>query len=257
MTTAPTDLGTHAWVEHTGGQLTSAERRSLLRPLARMHATNAAGRLAMLLRVNSGRRHASVSAVGRRAAPDSVLTRVAEDVARRRLSPALLNHSYRTYAFGAALGELENLDVDREVLFAAALLHDVGLPTPDPRVDFTRASARAAAEVAEQVGLSTAATDTMRTAITLHHSPGVTLAHGPVAYLLSAGAGADVVGLRTWELPPDLLAEVVATYPRVGFKREFSAAFRTEAARVPDGRARFLRRYGAFDLAIRTAPFRG
>ena len=257
MTTAPTDLGTKAWVERTGGQLTTAERRSLLRPLARTHATNAAGRLSMLLRVNSGRRHSSVSAVGRRPAPDSVLTRAAEDVARRRLSPVLLNHSYRTYAFGAALGELENLDVDREVLFAAALLHDVGLPTPVPQVDFTRDSARAARDVAEQVGLSTAATDTLQTAITLHHSPGVTLTHGPVAYLLSAGAGLDVVGLGSWRLPPDLLAEVVESYPRTGFKREFSAAFRTEAARVPAGRARFLRRYGAFDLAIKAAPFHG
>jgi len=26
---------------------------------------------------------------------------------------------------------------------------------------------------------------------------------------------------------------------------------------VPRGRAAFLRRYGAFDLAIKTAPFRG
>ena len=257
MTPVSTDLGTHPWVERTGGRLSAAERRSLLRPLARTHVANAAGRVSMLLRVSSGRRRAADSAVGRRPAPRSVLTRAAEDVARRRLSAALLNHSYRTYAFGAALGELENLDVDREVLFAAALLHDVGLPTPEPRVDFTLASARAATEVAEQVGLSTAATDTLRTAITLHHSPGVTLAHGAVAYLLSAGAGADVVGLRTWELPPDLLAQVVAAHPRVGFKREFSAAFRTEATRVPDGRARFLRRYGAFDLAIRTAPFRG
>ena len=157
------------------------------------------------------------------------MTRAAEDVARRRLSPALLGHSYRTYAFGVALGELEELDVDREVLFAAALLHDVGLPTPTPQVDFTLASARAARDVAEQVGLSTAATDTLRTAITLHHSPGVTLAHGPVAYLLSAGAGLDVVGVRSWQLPPDLLAAVVAAHPRAGFKREFSAAFRTEA----------------------------
>ena len=41
MTPAPTDLGTHAWVERTGGRLTAAERRSLLRPLARTHATNA------------------------------------------------------------------------------------------------------------------------------------------------------------------------------------------------------------------------
>jgi len=254
MNVTPTDLGTHIWVERTDGLLTSAERRSLLRPLAMTHATNAAGRLSMLLRVNSGRR---APASGHRPPPDSVLTRAAEALARRRLSPALLNHSYRTYAFGAALGELEHLDVDREVLFAAALLHDVGLPTPVPKVDFTRASARVAREVAEEVGLSTAATDILRTAITLHHSPGVTLAHGPVAYLLSAGAGLDVVGLRSWQLPPDLLDAVVAAHPRLGFKREFSAAFRTEAARVPDGRARFLRRYGAFDLAIKTAPFHG
>jgi hypothetical protein len=97
----------------------------------------------------------------------------------------------------------------------------------------------------------------MRTAITLHPSPGVTRAEGPEAYLLSAGAGLDVAGLRSWQLPPDILAAVIAEYPRLGFKREFAAAFRTEAARVPRGRVAFLRRYGAFDLAIKAAPFRG
>jgi len=255
MTPAPTDLGTHAWVERTGGSLTPAERRSLLGPLARAHLTNAAGRLSMLLRVSSGRR--APAAGSRRPLPDSVLTRAAEDVARRRLSPALLNHSFRTYAFGAALGELEHLDVDRELLLAAALLHDVGLPTSVEAVDFTRTSAQAAGDVAEQVGLSTVATDVLRTAITLHHSPGVTLAHGEVAYLLSAGAGLDVVGLRSWQLPPDVLADVLAARPRAGFKQEFAASFRTEATRVPRGRAAFLRRYGAFDLAVKTAPFRG
>jgi HD domain len=255
MTSKPTDLGTHTWVERSGGLLTAAERRSLLRPLAQAHATNAIGRLSMLLRVNSGRR--APGTFGQRPRPDSVLTRAAESLARARLSPALLNHSYRTYAFGAALGERENVDVDRELLFAAALLHDVGLTTPVPQVDFTRASARVARDVAEEVGLSTAATDILRTAITLHHSPGVTLAHGPVAYLLSAGAGLDVVGQRSWKLPPGMLAEVTATHPRLGFKREFATAFRAEAARVPRGRAAFLRRYGAFDLAIKAAPFRG
>jgi hypothetical protein len=253
--TQTTDLGTHTWVERSGGLLTAAERRSLLRPLASTHVTNAVGRLSMLVRVNSGRRAAVT--VGQRPAPDSVLTRAAEVLARRQLSPALLNHSYRTYAFGAALGELENVDVDGELLFAAALLHDIGLPTPVPQVDFTRASARVARDVAEDVGLSTAATNILRTAITLHHSPGVTLAHGPVAYLLSAGAGLDVAGLRSWQIPPDLLATVTAAHPRLGFKREFTAAFRTEAARVPRGRAAFLRRWGAFDLAIKAAPFRG
>ena len=138
--------------------------------------------------------------------PSSALTRAAEVQAHRRLSPALLNHSYRTFAFGAALGALENLMFDRELLFAAALLHDVGLPTAVRQVDFTLGSARVARDVAEDVGLSSAATETIRSAITLHYSPNVTLAAGPVAYLLSAG-----------------------------FKREFSAAFRREAARVPHG----------------------
>ena len=255
MTRAPEDLGTHAWVQRTGGQLTAAEQRSLLRPLATAHATNTAGRLSMLVRLNSGRR--TLVSDAQRPLPDSALTRAAEVLARHKLSPALLNHSYRTYAFGAALGALENLDVDRELLFAAALLHDVGLPTPVPHVDFTRASARVARDVAEEVGLSSAATDILRSAITLHHSPGVTVAHGLVAYLLSAGTGLDVVGARSWQLRPDVLASVLATHPRLGFKRELAAAYRTEAARVPRGRVAFLRRYGAFDLAIKAAPFRG
>jgi hypothetical protein len=251
-TTAP--LGTFDWVAATGGQLTAAERRRLLRPIAATHAANAVGRVAMLAHLNSGRR-ADIDVAGLRP-PTSTLASAAEQEARSRLSPALLNHSYRTYAFGAALGALADIDVDRELLFAAAMLHDIGLTGPVDRVDFTLASARIARDVAETVGLSTAATETMRTAITLHYSPGVSLANGAVAYLLSAGAGVDVAGLRSWKLPPRVLAEVVAQRPRLAFKREFSAAFRAEAAAVPRGRARLLRRYGAFDLAIKLAPFR-
>jgi hypothetical protein len=248
-------LGTHAWVQLAGGQLSAAERRSLVRPLMAAHATNAVGRLSMLVRLNSGRRTRTLQAP--LVAPITALTRAAEDQAQRRLSATLLNHSYRTYAFGAALGALQNLTVDHEVLFAAALLHDTELPTAVQNVDFTLRSARIARDVAEEVGLSSAATQTMRTAITLHHSPDVTLADGPVAYLLSAGAALDVVGLRSWQLPPDLIAAVVRQHPRLGFKREFSADLRTEASRVPRGRATFLRRYGAFDVAIKLAPFRG
>jgi hypothetical protein len=255
MKAAVADLGTLSWIDRTGGQLSGAERRSLLGPLARTHAANAAGRLSMLARLNSGRR--AQVAPSLLVPPSSALTRAAAEQAQRRLSPALLNHSYRTYAFGAALGALEGLTVDAELLFAAALLHDTGLPTSEKNVDFTRASARIARDVADEVGLSSAATDTMRTAITLHVSPRVTLAHGPVAYLLAAGAGVDVVGLRSWQLPPDLLAAVMDQHPRLGFKGEFTSRFRTEAARVPRGRVQLLRRYGAFDLAIKLAPFRG
>jgi hypothetical protein len=61
------------------------------------------------------------------------------------------------------------------------MLHDTVLVDPVGTADFSLASARLAGEVADHVGLSSAATETMQTAITMHHSPGVALAAGPVA----------------------------------------------------------------------------
>ena len=253
MTRSTAGIGTHTWTVRTGGQLTRAEARSLLPRLVKVHANNAVGRLAMFAHVNSGRRVRLAPEVLK--APSSVLTRAAEERAQKLLPPVLLGHAYRTYAFGMAVGAVEGVEVDTELLFAAAMLHDVGLAGPRARVDFTLTSARVARDVAEEVGLSTAATEAMRTAITMHHTPGVTAEDGPVAYLLSAGAGVDVAGLKSWKLPPEVLTTAVRETPRLGFKREFTDLWRAEAKAVPAGRARLLRRYGAFDLAIKLAPF--
>ena len=249
----PLAVGTATWVRHTSGRLTRAERRAMLAPLARTHASNAVGRLRLAVGLHPGR-HAYLPRA-RLAPPTTVLTRAAERRAREILPVALLNHSYRTYLFGRALGELEGTDVDSELLFAGALLHDTGHVNPTGDADFTLASSRLARDVAEQVGLSTAATDTMLTAITMHHSPSVTLDAGPEAYLLAAGAGLDVAGVRSWELPAATRVEAVRAHPRAGFKHVFTEAFRQEAARVPEGRAQLLMRYGAFATAIRFAPF--
>jgi len=252
MNTATT-TGTVDWSMRTGGRLAAAERRRLVADLARVHLGNAVGRLSLLAHLNSGRN--AYVPPAHLVPPDSPLTRAATDAATRVLPPTLLNHSYRTYRFGRALGTLDNIDVDAELLFAAALLHDTGLTVASGSEDFTLTSARVARDVAEQVGLSTTATETLQTAITMHHSPRVTPAAGPVAYLLAAGAGADVAGLRSWALPPAMLADAVRDHPRAGFKAFFRQAWANEAARVPGGRARLLRRYGAFTAAIALAPF--
>lgn len=246
-------VGSADWVHRTSGRLTTAERRALLRPLARTHLQNVAGRVRLALGVHPGR-HAYLP-VNRLVPPSTGLTRAAESCARRILPAALLNHSYRTYVFGRALGELDHTDVDTELLYAGALLHDTGLVNPTGEADFTLASSRLARVVAEDVGLSTAATDTLLTAITMHHTPGVTPAAGPVAYLLAAGAAVDVAGLRAWDLPSATIAQAVREHPRTGFKKTFTEAFRQEAARVPEGRAHLLLHYGALAAAIRFAPF--
>ncbi len=250
---AATTVGTIDWVTRTGGRLEPAERRRMVADLARVHVGNAIGRLRLALHLAPGRQ--AFVDPERLVPPDSPLTHAALETATAAMPSTLLNHSHRTYVFSRALGDLEGVEVDAELLFAAAMLHDVGLVLATGREDFTLTSARVATGVAERVGLSTAATTTLQTAITMHHSPRVTLAAGPVAYLLSAGAGVDVVGLRCWDLPRNTVVGAVAAHPREGFKRYFARAWAQEAARAPEGRAGLLRRYGAFTAAIAVAPF--
>lgn len=250
-----TRLGTQRWVARTGGHLTPSERRTLVRSLAAIHAINAVGRTTMLLRVNAGRR-ALVPPSSLRP-PTSALTVAAQDAASRLLSPSMLHHAHRTFLFGAALAHLEHVDVDSELLFAAAMLHDIGLQRPVPGVDHTRSGTTVALDVAEKVGLSTAATTVLRDAIALHLNPRVTSNdHGSVACLLSAGAALDAVGLHSWKVPAALLEQVAAEFPRLAFRRELSAAVAAEAANLPTGRVHVLNRLGALRVAIRLAPFR-
>jgi hypothetical protein len=64
-----------------------------------------------------------------------------------------------------------------------------------------------------------------------------------------------VFGLRIWQLPGAIRTSVIARYPRRGFRGEFAGLWRTEARRVPQGRAWFLHRYALSDVTIRIAPF--
>jgi hypothetical protein len=91
----------------------------------------------------------------------------------------------------------------------------------------------------------------------MHHTPGVGIESGAEAFLLSAGAGVDVFGLRSNEVPDAVRASVIRQYPRLGFKREFARLIRAEAKQVPRGRAWYLKRFAVSDLTIRLAPFRG
>ena len=213
-------VGSIGWTEHTGGVLTLRERVSLARPLIRDELRITTGLLAMALRRDSGRQNdvdpASLTP------PDSTLARDAQAAAQDLLSPALLNHSRRAYAWGAALASLHRITFDRELLYIAAMFHDTGLPSPVPHVDFTVRSAELARAFTDSHGVPVDGRELVANAIAMHHTPGVRLELGAEAFLLSAGAGVDVFGLRSDEVPDALRKSVVRDFPRLGFKREFS-----------------------------------
>ena len=248
-------IGSIGWTERTGGVLTARECLTLARPLLRGELGILAGRLAMALRMHSGRR-SSIDPASL-VPPDSALARDAEVAAQDLLTPALLNHSSRAYTWGAAIAALHGITFDRELLYLAAMLHDTGIPSPVPDVDFTVRSAAVAREFTDSHDVPADKRELVANAIAMHHTPGVGLESGAEAYLLSAGASVDVFGLRSNEIPDAVRQSVIQEYPRLGFKREFAGLLRAEAKQVPRGRAWYLHRFAMSDLSVRLAPFRG
>ena len=246
-------LGSIGWTERTGGVLTARECVMLAGPLLREELGILVGRLAMALRLHSGRR-ATIDPA-RLTPPDSSLARDARQAAEDLLSPMLRNHSHRAYAWAAAIAARRGISFDPELLYLAAMLHDAGLPSPVPHVDFTVRSAAVAREFADRHGVPAGSRELVANAIAMHHTPGVGLESGPEAYLMSAGAAVDVFGLGAGEIPDAVRRSVVAQFPRLGFKREFAAVWRAEARQVPRGRAWYLHRFAVTDLSIRMAPF--
>src|SRR6202049_2068142 len=67
------------------------------------------------------------STVGGIEIPDSKLAREITEVVRDTVTPLLFHHSSRVYYFGALAGKHRGLKFDPELLYAGAMLHDMGL----------------------------------------------------------------------------------------------------------------------------------
>ena len=173
----PTDpIGSIGWTERTGGVLTARECLTLARPLLRGELSILAGRLAMVLRMHSGRRSSIDPA--RLVPPDSPLARDAEVAAQDLLTPALRNHSSRAYTWGAAIAALHGITFDRELMYLAAMFHDTGIPSPVPDVDFTVRSAALAREFTDSHHVPADIRELVANAIAMHYTPA--LASNPV-----------------------------------------------------------------------------
>ena len=59
--------------------------------------------------------------------PDSKISREAAELVRQHETEMLYHHSVRVFVFGAMKGIRQNLKFDSELLYVAALFHDLGL----------------------------------------------------------------------------------------------------------------------------------
>jgi hypothetical protein len=186
--------------------------------------------------------------------PDTVACRAAEKVCRRASSEALVNHCFRSFAWGVLLGASRQITADAELLYVAALLHDLGLTSGYDRGGcFESDGADAAREILAAVGWEEVRRETVAEAIYLHmHEVGE--GDSPEAQLLALGTSADVSGRRILELEEALRRALLEAFPRDGFKREFVALFREQARRKPDCVVAEYLRWGLEERIV-AAPF--
>ena len=160
--------------------------------------------------------------------PDSKLAREATDLVRDTESPLLFNHSTRVYYFGSLAGKRAGLSFDPELLYIAAMFHDMGL-TPQYRSKSDRFEvdgANCARALLRQHNISQREIDTVWTAIALHTTPGIPQYMHPVVALLTNGVEMDVLGIAYSEFSDADREAIVAAYPRTEhFKEDIIEAF--------------------------------
>jgi HD domain len=190
-----------------------------------------------------------------RPVPDSALARQARKLITDVAAPPLVNHSVRVYAWAVELARHDRLAFDPDILYVSAMLHDIGLvPAYDLGGCYEVDGAIAAQRLVSEAGEPEARVRVIYDAIALHNL--ATLPPDPASevLLLSDAAGTDVTGHRFGDVRPTIISGLLAAYPRVGFKREFTALVVDQASRKPTCPAAEMVATGMLE-EIAQAPF--
>lgn len=142
-------------------------------------------------------------------------------------SPLIYHHSRRVFFFAQLHAQKLGLSPDPELLYLAAMFHDTGLNRPfsDLEQRFEVDGANHGRAFLLEHGFSSAAADTVWTAIALHTTPGIPEHMGPEIAATNLGVLTDVIGLGLDRLDADQLDHILAVHPRGDFKNEFLSAY--------------------------------
>ena len=163
-------------------------------------------------------------------------------VVRSSESPSVANHSVRSFFFAQLLaaheGCLNDAAYDRDLLFAATVMHDLGAGDLAHGANrFEVEGADLAASVLREHSVPDRDVDRVWEAIALHTSPGIADRRGLLAYLTREGVGIDF-GRRTevvmrWE------KEIHAAYPRLAMARSLIDEIVKRAAKTKAAAPRY------------------
>ncbi|MDG4840075.1 HD domain-containing protein [Micromonospora sp. WMMD967] len=158
--------------------------------------------------------------------PETAAVAAATGLVQETTSPLIYHHSRRVFLFGLVHARRLGVEPDPELLYVAALFHDVGLLTPFSDVEqrFEVDGADHARAFLLNRGFPASAAETVWTAIALHTTPGIPDRMGPEIATTYLGVLTDVLGLGLDGFERDQLDEILTVHPRGDFKNEFLQA---------------------------------
>jgi hypothetical protein len=187
--------------------------------------------------------------------PTTRICAEAYDMCARVAANFLLNHSIRVFAWGCLLAPRDGVPFDRELLYVASLLHDLGLTDAFAgHRCFELESADAARRFARKRGWDDDRCWILAEAIRLHMQPRVFREDGAEAYLLDAGTTLDCSGTRYEDVPEGDVALVLRAAPRESFKDAFLVLLGAHASAKPGCMAELALQTGLAERMI-AAPF--
>jgi HD domain-containing protein len=152
------------------------------------------------------------------ALPTGPLIEASLDLVRSTESQPIAEHSIRSFLFARLVAEhegaLNDAAYDEELLFAATVMHDLGLgEQARGHARFEVEGADLAAGVLRKHGVAEADVDRVWEAIALHSSHGLAERRGLLTYLTYKGVFIDA-GRITDALADDLRQQVLNAYPK-------------------------------------------
>jgi len=226
------EIGTEPWLEVTGGRLTAAQALSL--------ATAGFGQtlrdmfsIRKPLSIEESKRQSERVSIARKEFAKVIETQ-GERVLHRQ-GEAVVNHTARTYLFGAALVSDEIFSrIDHTVAAVASISHDDGLLHPSkPGECFTGDSAVEAQFMLKSLGVSSSSVKLARAAVISHFQPNLPSQSGAEAQMIALGASADVMGIGLKKIDTELLRDIWVEWPDLGFIQEVRALLKGERTRAP------------------------
>ena len=164
-------------------------------------------------------------------------------------SRPIVDHSIRTFLFARLLAEhegcLNDVEYDEQLLFAATVMHDLGLgEQARGQARFEVEGADLAAAVLRAHGVAEADVERVWEAIALHSSHGLAERRGLLTYLTYKGVFIDA-GQLTNVVADGLRRDVLDAYPRPAARRYIADAIiehakRSSAAAPPGSLAAYL-----------------